>query len=463
MKIVDYPLSNGQWIAEKQKKKYIVWHGTMGRTAKTPYNGQPGQATTSIDGWNQDKVRIGTPYLVDRNGTIYRTFKDDREWIYHLGLSGTDGAYDKVSVGIEFANELQLIKSGGDYYAFDRVHHNTRYVGDVFNQDWRAHEWWARLDEDQVDAGIELTLELCARYNIPKIFYYPSTQYDYPRCFEVARIICHSNCRKDKTDLILQEWVWAKLREAGFHLIGSEQPVAVPVSIPTVPTSLPEPKPFRTAAAKSGNENGSSSTSGLSGTLIDQLGVTIVDATEELEAERNGKLLGRKTVRQVRTTKGNVTTVDQPDYCWMDRLLPSAELVENSDGFNGVPDISGEATYFGKYDDVDEGTGTPALKTAQTNSSVFGLALPQADLIKHGLAEKVNGKLRATPKGLAARVDVYVPKMRRLARLPLVDVGPSTTAVADLTAAAVAWLQNKPEEKADGYKIDHPIVEIRIP
>ena len=229
MRIVDYPLSRGQWYPEKQAKKYIVWHGTQGRTACTPSNGHPGVATSSIDGWNADENHVGTPFLVDRDGTIYRTFKDEREWIFHLGLAGTKGRYDKASIGIEFANELELIANNGKFYAFDRIHQNTEYTGPHFQRAWRAHDWWAQLDQVQVDAAIELTLDLCGRHGIPKTFYYPSTTYDFPNCFEVAGILCHSNCRKDKTDLLLEDWVWAKLRAAGFQLAG-RSPMA-PVEI----------------------------------------------------------------------------------------------------------------------------------------------------------------------------------------------------------------------------------------
>jgi len=236
MKIVDYPLSSGQWFAQKQLKKYIIWHGTQGRTAYTPSNGRPGEATSSIDGWNADEKHIGTPFLVDRDGTIYRTFKDDREWIFHLGLDDTKGRYDKASVGIEFANELELIAADGKFYAFDRINKNTEYTGPRVQRTWRAHDWWARLDEAQVDAAIELTVDLCSRHGIPKTFYYPSTTYDFPHCFEVAAILCHSNCRQDKTDLMLEDWVWAKLQAAGFQLVGGSDSVskspAIAVSAP---------------------------------------------------------------------------------------------------------------------------------------------------------------------------------------------------------------------------------------
>jgi hypothetical protein len=191
--------------------------------------------------------------------------------------------------------------------------------------------------------------------------------------------------------------------------------------------------------------------------------VVTVEADEELKARRGGSSLGEKTVRQIRETKQDITRVSQPDYCWGKRQLPDAILEENAGGLSGAVMISGEATYFGKYDSADEGTGTPAFEIVQTNSSVFGVSLPQAVLVKHGLAKVVNRRLRATAKGLAAQIEVYVPKKKRLAKLPLVDVGPSTKAVADLTVAAVAWLQGEPEEKADGYKINHPQVQIYIP
>jgi hypothetical protein len=263
MKIVDYPLSSGQWFAQKQLKKYIIWHGTQGRTAYTPSNGRPGEATSSIDGWNADEQHIGTPFLVDRDGTIYRTFKDEREWIFHLGLADTKGRYDKASIGIEFANELELIAADGKFYAFDRIHKNTEYTGPRVQRTWRAHDWWARLDEAQVDAAIELTLDLCTRHGIPKTFYYPSTIYDFPHCFEVAGILCHSNCRKDKTDLMLEDWVWAKLQASGFRLVDGNRPIpaepviaaatGVTLAAPTLraPMVSARPAPLGTAKVQS--------------------------------------------------------------------------------------------------------------------------------------------------------------------------------------------------------------------
>lgn len=222
MNIKNYPLKPGQWFATPKPKKYVVWHGTTGRTSATPRNGQPGKATSTIDWWNTDPKRIGTPWLVDRDGTIYRTF-DDRHWAAHLGITNTNNKYDKASVGIEIANEVDLKLHNGNLYAFYGVqgfqfNNNFKYIGEHFAQEWRGGKYWAKLDEAQVDATIELTLDICNRFSIDPVFYHPSTEFDYPHCFEKATIICHTNCRKDKTDLLLEPWIWEKIEAAGIPL-----------------------------------------------------------------------------------------------------------------------------------------------------------------------------------------------------------------------------------------------------
>ena len=68
-------------------------------------------------------------------------------------------------------------------------------------------------------------------------------------------------------------------------------------------------------------------------------------------------------------------------------------------------------------------------------------------------------------KGLRAIVEVFYPDTGRLVRLPLVDVGPGTsgparTAIADLTVAATAFLQELTEQ--DIKKLDNIKVRARI-
>ncbi len=222
---------------------------------------------------------------------------------------------------------------------------------------------------------------------------------------------------------------------------------------------------FETPPSSAANSAGSSRTTGLRGSVrrADD-GSVVTDASETISARREQKDFGSRTARQVRTSRGDYSSVDQFGYSWQDRDLPRVELLTNRSGLGGPPVIAGKATYFGKYDLADEGTGTPALKIVQTNSSVFGVSIPKGKLIELGLAKISGSTWKVLGAGLVALVEVYCPATRRLARLPLVDVGPgsSSDAKADLTVAAAAWLLDDFEEKAKGYRLANLKVEIRI-
>ena len=152
MNIKSYPLQRGQWYPDKVQKQYVVWHGTAGRTRYTPVNSRPGRATTSIDGWNLDPTRVGAPYLVDRDGSIYQTF-DDAEWIYHLGLKGTNGYYDRASVAIEFANELALQFDGNQLHAFGHGSWSDRRSSRPRSSAGSRMTWKGRRRRDRCRGG----------------------------------------------------------------------------------------------------------------------------------------------------------------------------------------------------------------------------------------------------------------------------------------------------------------------
>jgi hypothetical protein len=228
---------------------------------------------------------------------------------------------------------------------------------------------------------------------------------------------------------------------------------------------------FKTPSAKSATKDGKggSTTSGLRGKKLESSpGVEVIDATETMTAFRHAHALGApRTVRQVRTKKNGETVIEQPDYCWSKRALPNAVLLDSHPGFDHDSGVfEGKATFFGKSDREDEGTGSPAFGTVQTNSSVFGISLKRARLLSEGLAtEDAKHVLHPTDKGLRAVVEVLFPDTGRLARLPLVDVGPGTTgpaktAIADLTVAATAFLQRLTEK--DIKKLDNIKVRARV-
>jgi hypothetical protein len=246
--------------------------------------------------------------------------------------------------------------------------------------------------------------------------------------------------------------------------------IDAPASL-TALVAIDSSEKFTTPAASSRTQNGKggSTTTGLSGKLFEPSpGVEVIDATETLSAFRDGHALGPpRTVRQVRTKKNGTTVVEQADYCWGKRTLPSAELVDNHPGFGDDRSVfAGKATFFGNSDPEDEGTGTGVFGTVQTDSSVFGVSLKKAQLIAEKLmTEDKNHVLRPTDKGLHAIVEVFFPTTGRLARLPLVDIGPGTTgaaktAIADLTVSATAFLQTRTEKEIK--KLDNIAVQARI-
>jgi hypothetical protein len=186
--------------------------------------------------------------------------------------------------------------------------------------------------------------------------------------------------------------------------------------------------PDSTSGAFHGN---SSNTTGLAGTATTFVDGTVVrDGTETLTAIRRGSL-GPKAVQQVRTKKGDVELVQQAGYCWQQRQLLDAILVENFAGFPaGTKFVTGKATEFGKHDKTDEGTGSEFLKVVQTNSEVFGCSLKQSIL-----AATFGTPLGSKPDLLRAQVEIFNPAKKTFARVPIVDVGPAEhlEAVIDLT------------------------------
>lgn len=209
--------------------------------------------------------------------------------------------------------------------------------------------------------------------------------------------------------------------------------VSVNVPAPGVPAgvAVQSTMPLQPDPTSGSFHGNSSHTTGLQGTETIYVDGTVVrDGTETLTAVRGGNL-GPKAVKQVRTKKGGVELVQQAGYCWQQRQLSDAILVENFTGFPaGTKFVNGKATEFGKHDNTDEGTGSELLKVVQTNSEVFGCSLKQSIL-----AAAFGTPLGSKPDLLRAQVEIFNPAKKTFARVPIVDVGPreDLEAVIDLT------------------------------
>ncbi len=260
----------------------------------------------------------------------------------------------------------------------------------------------------------------------------------------------------------------ALLQLGGDVQVFKETPVAASEIVPGLGAPI---RSFTRPAASSKTRDGegASTTTGLNGSVYQpQPNIEVVSAVETLNAKRDGRSLGApRSVHQLRVVDSvaKVTNVEQSDYSWGTRELPGAALYLDFAGFDKeAAVVKGEASYFGKFDPTDEGTGTPIFGTVQTNSSVFGISLSEDFLIQFGLAQRKGKTLSRTPRSHTALIEVYFPKLKRMVRAPIVDVGPkgSVKRPADLTVAVAAFLQDEPEEKAKGYKLKNIPVQLRV-
>jgi N-acetylmuramoyl-L-alanine amidase len=183
--------------------------------------------------------------------------------------------------------------------------------------------------------------------------------------------------------------------------------------------------PFETRPSPSGNKNGHSLTSGLRGTKQEYSdGTSVIEATEALRADRLGGWHGTLTAFQRRFEKDGVITIEQRNYSYRNRQLPTAVAWRQLAAFPAVPDgfsatdiRNVAASQFGKEDHEDEGTGSPIMGLIQTNSEVFGVSLKASVLARvFGPGWRMN----------ATRLDALIEVLfrHRLVRVPLVDVGP---------------------------------------
>jgi hypothetical protein len=219
-------------------------------------------------------------------------------------------------------------------------------------------------------------------------------------------------------------------------------------------------EPFHTSPSNSGNENGSSTTSGLRGTTqkFDD-GTVVTEAVEELHAKRVDGLDASLVGHWRKVQKGNSFAIRQRDYSYKGRELPDGALFLDRDGIpSTVPEgftatvvRHVKATQFGKGDHEDEGTGSPLMGLVQTNSDVVGGS------VKVSIMKTVFGAdWKHNEKRLRALIEVFFPTSRRMVRVPLVDIGPGehapSHAEVDLTLACDQFLKTQGLDNVD-YRI----------
>jgi N-acetylmuramoyl-L-alanine amidase. len=199
-----YRLPKNKYFQEETPKDLIVLHFTAGSTA-----------SGAFASWMQQAIRIGTPYVVDIDGTVYELF-DPKCWAFHLAVVGTKAQnhkHDKRSVPMEIVN-FGGLKLVGDYLCswpnnykqkFCKVSETDKYIKSTY----RGFEYFAAFPQVQHKAVVELVNHISTTFNIPIVLPPLDKRVVYDMNFYDTwkGVASHQNFRSDKSD-IGPAWDW---------------------------------------------------------------------------------------------------------------------------------------------------------------------------------------------------------------------------------------------------------------
>lgn len=185
------PLASNQYYQGVHNKKYIFLHHTAG-----------GSAASSIAHWASNPAHIATPYVIDRDGTIYECY-DPKYWAYHLGVKG-NSSIEKSSIGIEICSYGALTEKNGKWVAYTgREIKNEKSV--KLDKIFRGFQVWESYTPEQIAALKVLLPYLVDKFKI-------TLQADKTNFWEYKNpatlpsgIYSHTTVRKDKIDIFPQK------------------------------------------------------------------------------------------------------------------------------------------------------------------------------------------------------------------------------------------------------------------
>jgi len=134
-----------------------------------------------VNGWNKDQSgdgsvrRIATSFVVGGkstrdgdvtwDGTVVRCFPEN-QWAWHLGAKGTNGLFDKISIGIEICNYGYLSRSKTGQFM---TYVNTPVPEDQVCElptPFRGYKYYQKYTDAQLNSVRELLIHLSSKFNI---------------------------------------------------------------------------------------------------------------------------------------------------------------------------------------------------------------------------------------------------------------------------------------------------------
>lgn len=198
MDIVKKHLQNGQYLTQAYEKFSQFLHHTIGTSAMSAWRW-----------WNSTPDRVGTPYIIERDGVIMECF-DPKMWAFHLGVSGDDNWHEKHSINYELVSAGALHLVDGDFLFYplwpNKVHAVTIPEEEVytFDKPWKGFKYWHIYTDDQIDALIWLMGRNMLEFPTLEFENDIDTMFEYdPDVVEkhLHGVFTHSSVRKDKSDV----------------------------------------------------------------------------------------------------------------------------------------------------------------------------------------------------------------------------------------------------------------------
>ena len=198
MKIVKESFPKDQYFPQVMPKKIIVLHHTVSG------DGVKGD----IDWWKNTAERVGTPYVIARDGAITQIF-DESHWIHHLGIKQymlnqfgskvTNERLNQLSIGIELDNWGGLVKRSNGWYSFSGAKVKDCDVQE-YPKGYRGYYAFEKYTTAQILALRELLEYLTTKFQIPKGYNANIFDFNGSALKGTHGIWSHTSYRPDKSD-----------------------------------------------------------------------------------------------------------------------------------------------------------------------------------------------------------------------------------------------------------------------
>lgn len=210
LEIFDKLLGDGEYIDTVTKKKTIYLHHTAGGSRPDWVS-----STWDRDDKNGKPYKVATSYIIGRrassdgdnsfDGKVFRAF-DDKYWAFHLGVSGTNGKYDKSSIGIEVCNYGYCKVIDGKFINYVNREVPANEVVDL-GKEFRGYRYWEKYTDEQIESLRKILVYLIDKHDIDfERGIYNWDWFDYNAdLLEGTGIRTHVQVRKDKTDMFPQK------------------------------------------------------------------------------------------------------------------------------------------------------------------------------------------------------------------------------------------------------------------